>query len=112
MIKEKEITLHELLQFMRENNDREDVNCVYGNGDSLSAALESKCYLSDPPTITDDYEEVYPNFVSLKGLELWFKEELIKDVVTNALGQNPDASNELLLKAIHYYDERDSFMTI
>lgn len=41
-----------------------------------------------------------------------FREELIQDMTDNALRQKPDASDEEILKAIQYYNKRDSFLML
>ena len=106
------ITMATLIQVVRDRLDREKNYCVYGRGDSDAADLNSDCFLGDGPEITNNYEEIYPGFVIQNGLEFWCMDELVQDVVDNALHQNASVSDELILAAIKYYDNKDCFMQL
>ncbi len=101
-----------LIGLIRRNEDRSEPYCIYGEGDSAEATLSSICFIEHHPEVTDDYEEIYPQFVNDNNLELWFKEELVQDVVANALHQDPNVSDATILEAIKHYDEMDSFMNL
>jgi len=62
--------------------------------------------------ITDDDEEIFPKYITQNNLEFWFTDELLEDVTFNTLKQKASATNEEILKAIKYYNDRDSFMKL
>ncbi|WP_256580540.1 hypothetical protein [Pseudomonas sp. Irchel s3h14] len=62
--------------------------------------------------ITDDDEEIFPESITQNNFEFWFTDELLEDVTFNALKKKISATNEEILKAIKYYNERDSFMDL
>lgn len=106
------LTINSIIDWVRSEADRSELYCVYGKADTEPAALTATCYLDDHPTITDDYEEHFPDFVTREGLEIWYRDELIQDVVANALHQKPNVSNETILTALEYYTEKDCFKAI
>ena len=106
------IEIHDLLSSVRAKQERGKPYCVYGSGDSTNASLDTICYLSLYPEISDDYEENYSDFVSANRLELWYRDELVQDVVENALHQLPEISDARLLEAIKYYVDRDCFIEL
>lgn len=108
----EQMTLGELIQIIRLKEDEGESYCIYGKGDSTEIDLSSVCYLDVYPEITEDYEEVYPDFVTSNGLELWFREELAQDVVFNVINQDSNATDGTVLEAIKYYDEKDCFMSL
>jgi hypothetical protein len=109
---ERALTMQELIGLLRSGSTSDASFCVYGEGDSTEASLDSTCYICAYPDITDDYEEKVPEFVAIAGLELWFRDELVQDVVANALHQDSWVVDQTILSAIHHYDESDSFLTI
>ncbi|WP_368490465.1 hypothetical protein [Clostridium sp. BJN0013] len=85
--------------------------CVYSQVDNVE--LDSECYIDEYPEIDDtSYEEKLPNFIEEKELQLVFRDELLQDVVVSALNRKENASNDELLKAIHYYNENDTFLEL
>lgn len=109
---QKPITLLGLIQMVRAKKDQGESYCIYGKGDSSEANLSSICYIDSYAEITENYEEIYPTFVTENSLELWFREELVQDVIFNALHQDKNVSDEKILDAIKYYDENDCFMDL
>lgn len=83
--------------------------CVYGKGSSDDATLETVCVIDYYPEITDDDEELFPAHIVDQSLDFWFRDELLEDVVFNALKQKSSASAEEILQAIKYYNHHDSF---
>ena len=87
--------------------------CIYSQlHDSDDLRLDTICYIDNYPEIIDDDEEVFPDFVVKNSLNLLFREELVQDVMHNALWQKPSASEEEILKATTYYSKNDSFMNL
>ena len=109
---EEALSMQELITLLRSESASDISFCVYGEGDSTEASLNSTCYTSANPEITEYYEEIVPEFVSSAGLELWFRDELIQDVIANALHQDPCVSDTTIVSAIHHYNEFDSFLMI
>ena len=109
---QKPITLHELIEIVRTKKDQGQSYCIYGKADSSEATLSSTCYLDSYAEITDDYEEIYSKFVTDNNLELWFREELVQDVIYNAISQNNNVTNEKIIEAILYYDDNDCFLSL
>lgn len=108
----KPITILELINTIRSKKDKGESYCIYGNGDSSTADLSTVCYMDAYGEITDDYEEIYSQFVRENDLNLWFREELVQDVISNAFYQNKNVTDEKILEAIKYYDENDSFLDL
>lgn len=105
------VKFNELIELVKAEADKEVSYCVYGTlQDSNKITLETICFLDGYPEIDDDDEEIFPDFVTNNRLTFLFREELIQDVVKNALSQKLSASNVEILKAITFYNERDSFM--
>ena len=84
--------------------------CVYGAQDSSTITLQTLCVIEAFPLITDDDEEIYPDFVVHHRLEFWFSDELLEDVVMSALHHNPSVTDSVLVEAIGYCAEHDCFM--
>lgn len=108
----EQITVGQLLQLVRDKHDEGHRYCVYGRGDSDTADLDSVCFVAAHPELTDDDDEIPPAFVTENSLELWFRDENVQDVVTNALHQETNASDETILAALKHYLARDAFLVI
>lgn len=109
---QKPITFLELIKIVLTKKDQGESYCIYGHGDSSEATLSSICYIDSYAEITDDYEEIYPKFVTQNGLVLWFREELVQDVIFNAVHQDKNVTNEKILEAIRYYTRNDCFLDL
>lgn len=105
------IEFQDVLKIVKENMDEGVSYCIYSTiSDSNCLKLDTICYIDDYPEITDNDEEVFSEFVVNNSLDLLFREELIQDVVHNVLHQKASATDEEILKAILYYDDKDDFM--
>ncbi len=90
-------------------NDYNNSWCVYSKTSEIT--LDSICYINDYADIDDDTdEEIYPLFVIENNLEIVSRDEMLQDVVSSALYQKRDASNDDLLKAFNFYRKKDSFI--
>ncbi|MCL1994195.1 MAG: hypothetical protein FWG66_14725 [Spirochaetes bacterium] len=69
-------------------------------------------YLEQSPSITDDDEEIYPDFILKEGLENFCSGELFYSVIYNVLHQKNQASIDECVKALEYYLEHDSFLEL
>ncbi|WP_122448301.1 DUF7716 domain-containing protein [Pseudomonas viridiflava] len=104
------IKINDLIDFLK-TQKKELTYCVYGAGSSDQATLQTDCVIDEYSEITDDDDEIFPERITQKNLEFWFADELLEDVVFNALKQKASATNEEILKAIKFYNESDSFIT-
>ncbi len=105
------IKIADLINFLK-TQKKTLTYCVYGKGASNQITLETDCIIDEYSEITDDDEEVFPERITKNNLEFWFADELLEDVTFNALKQKASATNKEILKAIKYYNERDSFMNL
>jgi hypothetical protein len=106
------ITVGQLIAIVKRRGHENKSYCVYGHGESDNASLESECYIDLYPEITEDFDEIFPDFVIEQRLNLWYREELIQDVVASVLAQDSHATETTILKAIKYYVKNDSFLKI
>lgn len=85
--------------------------CLYAKDGKV--ILESLCYVDDYPDIDDDTdEETYSSTVKKNQLEIKSRDEMLQDVVSSALYHKKNATNEELLKAFHFYNEKDNFLDL
>lgn len=117
--RQKPYTLRKIIDYIRKKivvDDKEyqlyqdDDWCVYSADTQVS--MKSVCYIDDYADINDSNEEVPTEFVQQNGLKFVYTSELLTDVITNALYQNEFADNDLIFKALEYYNEYDDFMDI
>ena len=85
--------------------------CLYTKEYEAIATLELTCYLERYPEVSDDDEEVYPDYVEQNELELFFYGDQFMDVLRSALNQKPSATVDELISALNYYLENDAFIT-
>lgn len=90
---------------------KEEGWCLYSKSDKIN--LKSECYVLPYPIcdMETDTEEL-PEFAIQNKLELVYRDEMLQDVITAVLMEEENASNKVILKAIKYYDEYDTFMEI
>ena len=105
------IKLTDLIDFLK-TQKKTLTYCVYGKGSSDQATLETDCVIDEYSEITDDDEEIFPERITKNNLDFWFTDELLEDVIFNALKQKSSITNDEILNAIKYYNERDSFMNL
>ena len=81
--------------------------CLYANESTLTSELI--CYLEFYPTISDDDEEIYPDFVIQNSLELLYYGQQFEDVIINILNQKIDANIDDYISGLDYYSKHDTF---
>ena len=109
----EKVTLNELFNRVRGGFDREFLYYVYAvQDDPNSYELNMQCFVGPGPEVTDEDEEIFPEFVIDNSLGVVCSDELLQDVVENALGQRPGVANRELLKALKYYLDRDDFLDL
>ena len=86
--------------------------CVYVKDSDAPITADTVCFIEDYPEINDSDEEIYPEFVVDNNLELLCREELLQDVVRNAIHQKPNVATDEIVNAFNYYNEHDSFLKI
>jgi hypothetical protein len=107
------IIFEEIIKIVLQNEDEGESYCIYSSiSDSSELNLATICYIDDYPEIDDDDEETFSDFVNQNGLSLLFREELVQDVLNNAINQKRSVTTQELLEAIRHYSKNDSFMSI
>jgi hypothetical protein len=74
--------------------------------------LDTVCYLDQGPSVTDEDEEIYPDFVLKEMLEIFCSGDLFSDVISNVLYQKEQASMDEYLAALKYYLDHDCFLDL
>lgn len=97
----KAYRLQEIIEIVSKNianNGFTDSNyCLYSNEDNVQP--NQLCYLELYPTIDDNEEEVYPDFVRDKSLDLFYYGEQFEDVLMSVFEQKETASiNDILMR--------------
>ena len=82
--------------------------CLYANDDIIKPELI--CYLDSYPIISDDDEEIFPDFVKEKSLSLLYYGEQFEDVLMNVSSQKDSASINDYINGLNYYMKHDTFM--
>lgn len=108
------IPFEEILTMILQKEDEGASYCIYSSIlDSNELMLKTICYIDDYPEIDDDdEEEIYSDFVNQNDLSLLFREELVQDVIMNAVDQKQSVTNQELLDAICFYNKNDNFMKL
>lgn len=81
--------------------------CLYANEGILKPELI--CYLELYPTISDDDEEIYPNFVIKQSLSLLYDGQQFEDVLMSVSEQKNDATTDDYILALEFYSKNDTF---
>lgn len=108
----KPYRLQEIIEIVSKNIANDEFSdsdyCLYSNEDI--ARPEQLCYIDLYPTINDNGEEVYPDFVKDKSLEIFYYGQQFEDVLMSAFNQKCSASIDDYIDALNYYMENDTFM--
>ena len=92
------------------NLSYEDTNFyLYTRKEEELASSELICYADDYPSITEEGEEVYPEFVIKEGLKVFFSGDRFEDVISNILHQKSQPSMDDFLAGLNCYMGTDSF---
>lgn len=86
--------------------------CLYTKEYELSAKVDLFCYLEIYPGISDNDEEVYPDFAVENSLELFFYGEQFIDVLHNISIQREKQSVEDFISGLNFYLENDNFIEL
>ena len=82
---------------------------LYVKQDEDIAKPNLTCYMELGITVTDDDEEIYPDFVVKENLELFYDGAQFEDVLMNTLHQKKTATIDDFVSGLNYYMEHDSF---
>ncbi len=118
LVKNKEITMREVIEHVAGLYKEKGMSGFYAEeGWNLYSAddeieLDTICVIEDPFDNDDDDNEILPESIAERNMVFVFSDELVQDCVSSAIDQKADASPELMLEAIHYYNVNDDYMTI
>ncbi|EAM1821449.1 hypothetical protein D3M43_23410, partial [Salmonella enterica subsp. enterica serovar Infantis] len=91
---------------------KKDNFCLYTKEYESSARADLICYLEMYPVISDDDDEVYPEFVINNSLELFFYGDQFLDVLRNISTQKENPSMEDFIAGLNFYLENDNFIDL
>ena len=110
----KAYTLSQLIGVIKtkiQKNGLTDSNfCLYSKNDEIITDINCICYLESYPIISDEDEEIYPDFVVEKSLELFYYGQQFEDVIMNVLHQKSTATIDDFILGLNYYTENDTFL--
>lgn len=70
------------------------------------------CYVEEPPQITDEDKEIFPDFVMEKGLSFLYSGENFETVIEVVFDQKPEPSAEEWMDSLNYYRIYDAFLEL
>lgn len=108
---QKEYKLSQLIADITANGYQSDNFCLYTKEYTSLATENLIVYLERYPTVSDDDEEEYPDFVVQNKLELFYYGDQFEDVLMSALDQKRQASIEDFIAGLNYYMNNDTFIT-
>ena len=109
MRKHQELSLEQIIEQVIADQLSSDDFCLYGKEDG-ELKLDSLYWVSDYPDVVED-SDVYTTDVAEQDLQLVYYGEQLIDVLAVALEEKPDASHQVLVDALNYYQQHDSFMS-
>ncbi len=83
--------------------------CLYTKEEDGDARPNLICYLEQYPTISDEDEEIYPDFVVEQSLELFYYGQQFEDVIMNVLHQKNNATTDDFILGLNHYMQNDTF---
>ena len=108
MRKHQELSLEQMIEQVRADESSSDNFCLYGKEDG-ELKLDCLYWVSDYPDVVED-RDVYPTEVTEQDLQLVYYGDQLIDVLAVALEEKPNASHQVLVEALNYYNQHDSFM--
>lgn len=120
MKKNVKCTIEDIINLLKEKYLQEGEQSLYADNDwhVYEAAdgdwlLTTVCCVTAPPAFDEETgDEIIPEFAAANDMNGSVLAEIFQDVMTHALQQKRDATNEELLKALNYYMTKDSFLTL
>lgn len=83
---------------------------TYKFEENISADLV--CFIEEPPDVTDEDEEIFPDFVVEEGLVFLYSGENFESVIEVAFDQKKNPSMEEFLDSLNFYREHDAFLDL
>ena len=83
---------------------------IYTNNFEELIVEDLICYLEEPPEITDEDEEVFPEFVIKEGLTFLYSGENFESVIEVAFDQKHQPSMQEFIDSLNHYREYDSYL--
>jgi len=68
------------------------------------------CYIEECQLITDDDEEIFPQFVIDNNLKFFYSINNFEDVIFSALGYNKNLDIKDFIMCLEYYTRNDNFL--
>lgn len=107
----KAYNLDELISKIMSGYNKDNF-CLYTKEYESSARADLICYLEIYPVISDDDEEVYPEFVINNSLELFFYGDQFLDILRNISVQKEEPSIGDFIAGLNFYLENDNFIDL
>ena len=86
--------------------------CIYSEITDLDRLeLNSICYLGDCPKIEEGKRSL-PEQAEQKGLNLLFAQEMVQDIILNALHQKKNVTDQQILSAIKHFARNNSYLQL
>lgn len=82
--------------------------CIYSS--DIIMSLDSECYIDKYPDYDEDDNEILPEYMIKNRMSLIYTDEVIQDVVSNAIYQKSDITCEEIKMALDYYEKYDNFI--
>jgi len=70
------------------------------------------CFLEEPSEVTDEDEEIFPDFVLQEGLVPLYAGDMFESVIEAAFYQKLQPSMKEFIDSLNYYREYDSFLDL
>ena len=86
--------------------------CLYTLGYTEDVTIDTICYIERPQEVTDDDEEIFPDFVIENSLNFLYSSELLENVIFNALHQKSNPSMKEFIECLNHYDKKDNFLDL
>jgi uncharacterized protein (DUF433 family) len=111
LIKGNLYPIKDIISYMKNNSERDDNFCLYGDLDEDLQSNKSY-YIDNYPDVDENGKEIYPFLVLKKKLYYLYSGEQFADVIDSVLDQKPSATINDFIKALNYYSEYDDFLDI
>ena len=102
----------ELSNTYSENGELIDDEWAVFYKDTDDIKEDTICCIADIVEVSDDYEEIYPDFAVRNEMDTYINGELLNDVLSSYLSADRNASASDLIYAINYYLENDCFIEL
>ena len=91
----------------RESGARFSIYSTWEDHDAFTS--ETRVYVADPSDVKDG-EEIFPAEIVERQLWIFCADDLLEDVVDNAVAQKPEVTDEEIVEGLEHYLVNDAFM--